>query len=89
VSEFTSGAAGFSAGYLGWTPSVSAAGAGVTAGAPVSSTLSGGAGLGSSATLASSTTAASATIDAGLELVIPSDTPAGDYTATLTVTALG
>ncbi|WP_166408993.1 hypothetical protein [Labedella phragmitis] len=89
VSEFSSGTADFSAGYLGWSPSVSSAGAGVTAGAPVPSTLSGGAGLGSSATLASSTTAASANIDAGLELVIPSDTPAGDYAATLTVTALG
>jgi hypothetical protein len=89
VSEFTSATAEFSAGYLGWTPSVSGAGTGVTAGAPVSSTLSGGAGLGTSATLASSSAAASANIDAGLELVIPSDTPAGDYSATLTVTALG
>ncbi len=89
VSDFAAGTSSFSGGYLGWAPTVSAAGAGVTAGAPVSSTLSGGAGLGSSATLASSSAAASATVDADLELVIPSDTPAGAYSGTLTVTALG
>lgn len=89
ASDFVSSDGSFSAGYLGWTPSVSAAGAGVTAGTPVTSTLSGGAGLGSSATLASSTAAASASVDAALSLVIPSDTAAGAYTSTLTVTALG
>lgn len=89
VSDFASADGSFSAGYLGWTPSVSSAGASVAAGAPVSSTLSGGAGLGSSATLASSSPAASAAVDAALSLVIPSDTAAGAYTATLTVTALG
>ncbi|CAN5409579.1 hypothetical protein BH09ACT1_BH09ACT1_08810 [soil metagenome] len=88
TSAFTSGATSFSAGYLGWTPSVSNAGTGVTAGAAVTSTVSGGAGLADSATLASSTAAASADIDANLSLVIPSSTAAGDYSATLTVTAL-
>lgn len=87
-SAFTSGAKTFSAGYLGWTPSVSNAGTGVTAGAAVTSTVSGGTGLAGSATLASSTAAASANIGANLSLVIPSSTAAGDYSATLTVTAL-
>ena len=89
ASAFTSTAGSFSAGYLGWTPSVSNAGAGVNAGAAVTSTVSGGAGLATSATLASSTAAASAEIDAAVSLVIPTSTPAGNYTGTLTVTALG
>jgi hypothetical protein len=89
VSDFTSAANSFSAGYLGWTPSVSNAGTGVSAGAAVTSTATAGTGLGTSATLASSTAAASADIDAALALVIPTTTAAGDYSATLTVTALG
>lgn len=88
VGEFTSTAGTFSGGYLGWTPSVSNAGAGVTAGAAVTSTVIGGAGLAGPATLASSSAAASADIDAGLSLVIPSSTTAGTYSATLTITAL-
>jgi len=88
-SQFTSGTGSFGAGYLGWTPSVSGAGTGVTAGQPVTSTVSGGTGLASSATLASSSAAASAAIDATLSLVIPTSTPAGSYTGTLTITALG
>ncbi len=88
VSDFASSAGSFSGGYLGWTPAVSNAGTGVTAGAAVTSTAVGGTGLASPATLASSTAAAGADIDAGLSLVIPSSTKAGKYTATLTITAL-
>jgi hypothetical protein len=88
VSNFTSGAKSFTAGYLGWTPSLVTPATGVTAGSPVTSTVSGGAGLGTSATLATSTAAASADINAGLSLVIPTSTTSGDYIATLTVTAL-
>jgi len=88
VSDFASGSNSFGAGYLGWTPNVTSTGTGVTAGSAVESTLSGGTGLGSSARLASSTAATSADIDAELDLVIPGTTPAGDYTATLTITAL-
>jgi hypothetical protein len=89
VSDFASTDGDFSAGYLGWTPKVSNQGAGVSAGAAVASTVSNGGGLSDSATLASSTGAASANVDADLSLVVPSSTPAGNYSATLTITALG
>jgi hypothetical protein len=88
VSDFSSSAGTFGGSALGWTPKVSGAGAGVTPGAQVSPALAGGTGLGSSATLASSTAAASAKVGADLALVIPGDSKAGRYTATLTVTAL-
>jgi len=89
VSSFTAGSNSFGANYLGWTPTVKNAGTGVSAGAAVTSSVSGGAGLATSATLASSTAAASADIDTALSLVIPDTTAAGNYTSTLTVTALG
>ncbi|MCU1405139.1 MAG: hypothetical protein JWQ43_1442, partial [Glaciihabitans sp.] len=88
VGDFSSAANSFGAEYLGWTPTVSNAGTGVSAGAAVTSLVSGGAGLAESASLAKSTTAANATINTELSLVIPNSTTAGDYTATLTVTAL-
>lgn len=88
VSEFSGAAGEFEGATLGWLPRVSNAGAGVTPGAEVKSSNAGGAGLGTSATLASSTGAASADIDAKLNLVIPSTSKAGKYTATLTLTAL-
>ncbi|MCS5716102.1 hypothetical protein NVV95_16270 [Herbiconiux sp. CPCC 205716] len=83
-----SGGSGFGADALGWTPTVTDSGTGVAAGAAVAPQLQGGPGLGSSGILAASSTAASATIGAELRLVIPSSTPAGDYTSTLTITAL-
>ena len=85
---FTSGANSFSGDYLGWTPKVVSGGASVTAGAAVTSTQLSGAGLATSSILASSTAAASAVVGADLSLVIPGTTTAGDYTSTLTVTAL-
>ncbi|NQX34451.1 hypothetical protein [Herbiconiux sp. VKM Ac-2851] len=90
VAGFTSGAgtAAFGADALGWTPSVTGAGTGVAAGAAVAPQLQGGPGLGSSGILASSSAASGATIGADLRLVIPSSTPAGDYSSTLTITAL-
>jgi hypothetical protein len=88
VSDFTSGASTFGAETLGWSPAVTAAGATVVAGAAVEPELQGGPGLARSAGLASSSAAANATVDAELELVLPTTTPAGDYTSTLTITAL-
>lgn len=88
VSAFTSGTKTFGGAYLGWTPKVVSGGQSVTAGEAESSSLSGGTGLAQSHTLASSTAAASATVGADLSLLIPGSTPAGAYTATLTVTAL-
>ncbi len=85
-SDFVSGANSFSGGYLGWVPKVVSGTA--TAGAGVTSTQLSGAGLASPAVLASSTAATSATVGADLSLVIPGTTPAGDYKATLTITAV-
>ncbi|GAA4770752.1 HtaA domain-containing protein [Microbacterium gilvum] len=81
VSDFTSGAGSFGAENLSWTPSVTSASSAVTPGAAASD-------LSSSTVLASSTAAASAEVDAELSLSVPNDTPAGDYAATVTVTAL-
>ncbi len=86
VGEFTSASGSFSAGFLGWTPAVVSGIA--TAGAAVTSTQLGGTGLGSASVLASSTAATSATVGAALSLVIPATTAAGDYTTTLTLTAV-
>lgn len=86
VSDFTAAGGSFSGGYLGWTPVVASGTA--TAGAEVSSTQLGGTGLGATSVLASSTAATSATVGADLSLVIPGTTTAGDYTATLTITAV-
>ena len=88
VADFVSGSNTFGADALGWTPSVTGAGTGVAAGSAVSPTLAGGPGLATSATLAQSSAAASAAIAAQLRLVIPSSTPAGAYSSTLTITAL-
>lgn len=88
AGDFTSAGGSFSGGLLGWTPKIVEGGASVVKGADVISTHLGGTGLGSSRVLASSTAAATATIGADLALVIPGTTPSGDYTSTLTITAL-
>ncbi|QAY72873.1 hypothetical protein ET445_05480 [Agromyces protaetiae] len=88
VGVFADGAKTFSGEYLGWTPAVSGAGAGVTAGTVVTSKQLGGAGLATSSVLATSTSAGNATIGADLELVIPKTTAPGAYKTKLTVTAL-
>jgi hypothetical protein len=77
--------------YLGWTPSVTTAGAGATAGAAVASGIDAGNGLKDSGTLGSATAGhakGTGTLGAGLDLRVPSTTEAGTYTATLTLTAL-
>lgn len=84
----TTGGASFSGALLGWSPKIVAGGSTVAKGADVTSTQLGGTGLGTSRVLASSTAAASATVGADLSLVIPSTTAPGDYTSTLTITAL-
>ncbi len=86
VSDFAAGGNTFAGGYLGWTPKVVSGTA--TAGAAVTSTHLGDTGLGATSVLASSTAATSATVGADLELVIPGTTAAGDYAATLTITAV-
>lgn len=79
----------FTGAYLGWTPKIVTGDTTVvSSGASVASSLKSGVGLGTSQVLGSSTSAASATLGAGLELVVPSTTKAGDYRSTLTITAL-
>ncbi|MEU0077552.1 choice-of-anchor M domain-containing protein [Micromonospora tulbaghiae] len=84
----------FSAGYLGWTPRVlaQADGQGVVPGPVVAPYAVGaGGGLGNSAVLGSAPHGAgrgTAQLGADLRLSLPTETAAGTYTATLTLTAI-
>jgi hypothetical protein len=89
VSDFNDGA--LAGKYLGWTPQVQDPGAGAQAGDAVDSGLTSGDGLADASVLASADdghATGSATLGAGLDLRVPLDTPAGTYTATLTLTTL-
>ncbi len=89
VSNFSGGLAGK---YLGWVPRVVTPGGGAIPGGSVPSGLIAGNGLADVSPLASAPAGhpkGSATVGAELDLLIPSSTPAGSYTATLTLTALG
>ena len=85
----------FSGSYLGWTPSITTQGTqqGVVAG-PVSApygTVQTQTGLGGSAVLATAPHGkglGTAQLDAALTLSVPTDTAAGTYTGTLTLTAI-
>ncbi|GAA1725090.1 hypothetical protein GCM10009809_21070 [Isoptericola hypogeus] len=90
VTDFFAGGRSFSGSALGWSPAVSANTGGAVAGAEVAAGV--GSGLKGGATLAwapAGHAAGSVAVDAGLDLSIPLDTPAGDYTGVLTLTALG
>jgi hypothetical protein len=92
VGDFAAagGTPSFSGSALGWTPAVSANTVGAVAGGKV--VAGSGDGLSVSRTLASAAAghpAGDVTVDAGLDLLVPLDTPAGDYTGTLTLTAVG
>jgi len=91
VGDFTGTAGTIAGSGLGWTPNVvsQSAGQSVTAGSAVSAGVAGG--LSSSSVLGSSTAGASrgtAVLGAGLELKVPTTTPPGTYTATLTLTVI-
>ncbi|WP_432842103.1 hypothetical protein [Dactylosporangium sp. CA-092794] len=89
AGDFNGGA--LSGKYLGWTPQVTTAGAGAVAGASVTPGLTSGNGLTDASTLASAADGhdpGSATVGADLDLQVPAATPAGTYTAVLTLTAL-
>ncbi len=89
VGDFTGGLSGR---YLGWSPSVHTAGGGAQAGPVVPSGLDSGAGLTAGANLGSAADGhvkGSAVLGAGLELRLPVTTEPGEYTVTLTLTALG
>ena len=77
--------------YLGWTPSVTAAGAGAVAGAAVASGYDSGNGLTDPAILGSAIDGhgkGTGSLGAALDLKIPAATAPGTYSATLTLTAL-
>ncbi|MEH0970755.1 choice-of-anchor M domain-containing protein [Micromonospora sp. CPCC 205546] len=94
-ADFTAAdGASFSAGHLGWSPRILAQGSGqgVLAGPTVTPHVAGaGGGLGDSALLGSAPDGAgrgTAQLGAGLRLSLPTETAAGTYTATLTLTAI-
>jgi surface-anchored protein/uncharacterized repeat protein (TIGR01451 family) len=89
VSAFTSEAGSFGGELLGWTPEVISTSEGqlVAAGDAVEP----GSGLASPAQLGSAAAGrgqGTAVLGAGLELEIPTDTPPGGYSATLTLTVI-
>ena len=82
---------GLSGKYLGWAPSVLVGGAGAAAGDPVLSGFVSGNGLLDPSPLGSATAGhakGTGSLGATLTLQVPVETPAGTYTATLTLTAL-
>ncbi|MBD8080080.1 HtaA domain-containing protein [Cellulosimicrobium arenosum] len=91
VTDFVAGDRSFSGSLLGWEPALTGENTvDAVAGLAVVPGVSGG--LSASATLASAPAGhakGSATVDAGLALELPLDTPAGDYTGVLTLTAIG
>lgn len=93
VGAFTSaGGQSFGGQSLGWTPALSQNTVGAVAGAAVAPGTGTDAGLAPSRTLVSAAAGhakGSVAVDAALALLAPADTPAGAYTATLTLTALG
>ncbi|MEV6342393.1 hypothetical protein [Actinoplanes sp. NPDC051851] len=89
IGDFTGTAGTVDGKYLGWTPKVVSASSGqtVTAGSAVAA----GTGLKSSAGLATAASGAgrgTAELGADLELRLPTTTAPGDYSATLTLTAI-
>lgn len=91
VGDFSNGTNTFSGSDLGWTPSITSqdTAADVTPGASVNAGANPG--LTSASPLASAAAShgsGSTTVGAGLDLQVPVNTPAGNYSATLTVTLL-
>jgi hypothetical protein len=89
VSDFSGDVSGK---FLGWSPRLTTAGAGAVPGGAIPSGLLAGDGLRSPSLLASAPSGhpkGSATVGADLDLRLPTSTPGGTYTATLTITALG
>ncbi|WP_245559100.1 glycerophosphodiester phosphodiesterase family protein [Microbacterium indicum] len=90
ASPFRAGDDEFDASALGWTPEVRAEGAGAAAGEPA---VAGSGGLAEASVLASAASdeykgAGTAVVGAGLSLRLPLGQEAGDYTSTLSVTAI-
>ena len=94
VGDFTAGSFTLDGKYLGWTPSIlgtSTAAGSVAGAAVVSATATTGSGLKTSSVFATglpNTTGQVTNVSALLELKAPSNTRAGAYSATLTVTLI-
>jgi len=85
VGDFSDGTHSFTGNDLGWTPAVTGAGVGAGPVLPPGSNP----GLRQGSVLASAPVGLGTTVlGAGLDLRVPSGTPAGAYSATLTVTAV-
>ncbi|MBO3731860.1 choice-of-anchor M domain-containing protein [Glycomyces niveus] len=93
VSQFTSGAGGFSSTHLGWRPGVVSTGASqqVAPGPAVAGALDGGPGLATSQILAAAAAGSgngTCVLGADLHLDLPTDVESGTYTALVTFTAI-
>ncbi len=91
VGDFTAGAKTLSGTYLGWTPAVSGTASGSVAGAVVLPAPGSVSGLKAISTFATGVPSAAGTVtnaSALLQLKAPSNTPAGAYSATLTLTLI-
>jgi len=89
VGDFTGGGNTIDGTGLGWTPLITSGGTGVTVGPAVAPGSKPG--LGQSAVLAEAPAGqgtGTTQLSAGLTLLVPPDTPAGSYTAVLTLTAM-
>ncbi|WP_422771323.1 choice-of-anchor M domain-containing protein [Plantactinospora sp. WMMC1484] len=93
LGDFTAGQNRVGGKYLGWTPTVlaQAQGQGVVAGPTVAPGFTVGNGLAASSVLGTAPAGdgrGTAQLGAGLNLELPTDTAAGEYVATLTLTAI-
>lgn len=91
VSDFAAGGESVSSKYLGWRPVLTENTGGAVAGPSVPSGFTSGSGLSVARTLVSAPVEherGPVVAGAGLDLILPLDTPEGTYTATVTLTAL-
>lgn len=88
VGNFTDGAKTLDGKYLGWTPSVSGIGTAGAAVAPAPATTDGLKSIRQLASGAPTNAGTVSTVSATLDLKAPSNTPAGSYSATLTLTLI-
>ncbi len=86
TTDFKDGANTFGGNGLGWAPTGSGTAGVVTLGGYVVPGSTNG--LKATSTMASATGASTAELNTGVHLLAPTDAPAGDYAATLTVTAI-
>lgn len=86
ATDFVDGSKKFGAKALGWTPAGSGTAGIVNLGAAVAPAT--GSGLSTTAPLASATGASEAVLNTGIQLLAPAEAAAGNYSSTLTITAI-